>query len=58
MKKITNTELKPDEVYITCEDVPAYLCADTACSDCPFMGDDISVSNLIYMFMELYNAGN
>lgn len=55
--KVMECRLSADDLYITCDDVPAQVCEDIPCSKCPFY-DDISISNLIQMFMELYNAGN
>ena len=54
--KIAKYDVDTHDVFFECDDVPAYLCADKPCSECPFNFGDISAFNMIKIFMESYNA--
>lgn len=54
--KMLKGDVDASDVYIGCDDVPAQVCEDMKCSDCPFNFADISVFDLIKLFMEALNA--
>ena len=56
--KVTSYNITLRDAYISCEDVPASACCNVACSDCPFINEDISLEDLIKGYMEKYNDDN
>lgn len=56
--KVTNYSISVTNAYIGCEDVPSSTCCETACSDCPFYNEDVTLEELIKKYMEVYNADN
>lgn len=56
--KVTKYNISVTEAYIGCDDVPSSACCEVSCNECPFVGQDVTLEEVLKKYIEVYNADN